>query len=326
MLRTSNEAMSITNSGQLQRLQEVEARNAELADEVLRFRMKETVCNEERKALTIKVIAYETLISASIETITPTQEWESVGNSPALEVIKVLRRHGLVTAASPPCLLLADQFLQVISDRLSRSIICRHIIIAFIFQHIFRPTVFGLEEGLSATVDRIEKRHLGGHFPCPPLLTVEQQPSIAYISAHTFRSSLLPEMLPFRSWRDKVVGDILEIWKTLFHHSDDSFVPAIQKIVDDAIELKTQIIEAKFVYRFVWADWGLCPTRFSNYLKIENAGRGGDISKVLLCLFPSFISLDLYSGGGRFQCLVKGVVMTENDRYSPDNISENPRV
>jgi hypothetical protein len=242
MLRTSNGAMGITNSGQLQRLQEVEARNAELADEVLRCRMKETVWNEERKAiteshttlqreitaqqdemrrretrvarlererrrelgknkelslamdglkmgllpdhlralqtdrdaLTVKVVAYETLISASIEAITPTQEWESVGNSSALEVIKVLRRHGLVTAASPPCLLLADQFLQVISDCLSRSIICRHIIVAFIFQNIFRPTVFGLEEGLSATVDRIEKKHLGGHFPCPPLLTVEQ--------------------------------------------------------------------------------------------------------------------------------------------------------
>jgi hypothetical protein len=130
-------------------------------------------------------------------------------------------------------------------------------------------------------------------------------------------------MLPFRTWRDKVIGGILEIWKTLFPHSDDSFVPAIQKIVDDAIELKTQIIKATFVYRFVWADWGLCPTRFSNYLKIENAVRGGDISKVLLCLFPSFISLDLSSGDGRFQCLVKGVVMTENDRYSPDNISEN---
>ena len=138
-------------------------RRAELDIDIIRSKLLhlEPGVDVESDGLISRVEAFETLVSSWIKENTPTQLWILVGN-PAIEIIKVIQRHGLVTSASPPCLLTPDQFQQTVSESRSRLAICRYIITALLFHKIFRPVVFGLEGRYSAEVDCIEQRILSG--------------------------------------------------------------------------------------------------------------------------------------------------------------------
>lgn len=153
-------------------------------------------------------------------------------------------------------------------------------------------------------------------------MRIEPDFSIACISAHGFRSTVLDSTPHDRALREELITDIMEIWTALFiHQVNHPSLASVEAMIDGALELKTQITRSRYVYRFAWADWGLCATRCSQYLNIDDAGSPN--GRVVLCLFPSFIRLDEDAMGERsFKCLVKGLVRTESN--TPINICLYP--
>lgn len=120
---------------------------------------------DESELLAAKVGAFEALVRSWVRENTPTSYWLPLGNHSTPAIINVLRRHGLATPLSPPCLISASQLQQGLSQLHSRTAICQHVLMALIFKHILHPAVNGLEKEDSAMVDRIEERLLKGCLP-----------------------------------------------------------------------------------------------------------------------------------------------------------------